>query len=122
LAAPQFATVTIEVTNSVPTAANAAVETTEDHSLSFTLTANDRDGDSLIFRFNGPSHGILTGTPPDLIYHPATNFFGDDGFTFGLAVKQEAVRPGHGLGGGLVGAHVGFNPLCAANSSKDQSA
>ena len=48
-----------------------------------TLTAHDADGDALNFSIaHFPTHGLLTGTPPDLAYTPSNNFIGLDGFTF----------------------------------------
>lgn len=66
-----------------PTALNQAVWTPEDTPLSITLTGSDPENAALTFTVvNAPTQGTLTGTPPALIYTPATNFHGTDRFTF----------------------------------------
>ncbi len=35
-----------------------------------------------LFCGDSAAHGTLTGTPPNLIYQPATNYYGNDSFTF----------------------------------------
>src|SRR5690606_4563822 len=48
-----------------------------------TLRGYDPDGDPLVFSIvSGPSHGTLTGNPPDLVYRSADGFLGLDQFTF----------------------------------------
>ena len=47
------------------------------------LTGSDDDGDFLTFAITKqPSHGTLSGTPPDMIYTPAPNYLGRDDFSF----------------------------------------
>jgi large repetitive protein len=74
----------------------SAVTTNEDTVKTITLTATDRNGDSLTFAITqGPSHGTLgsiatptcTGTKPstcsaNVTYTPANNFNGSDSFQF----------------------------------------
>jgi hypothetical protein len=52
--------------------------------LPITLTAvQGDDNDPLTFTIqSGPSHGNLTGTPPNLTYTPLANYHGSDNFTF----------------------------------------
>lgn len=79
------ATVSIIVTNEVPTATAQSVEVYRNESVSITLSGDDAD--------SGPSNltytvddsllgGTLTGTAPDLIYTPETDYTGEDRFTF----------------------------------------
>ena len=45
------------------------------------LVGEDVDGDALnYFVVTQPEHGVLSGTPPDLIYTPDANYNGSDGF------------------------------------------
>lgn len=47
------------------------------------LSGTDPDGDSLTFSVvNPPSHGTLSGVPPQLIYTPAPGYAGSDAFAF----------------------------------------
>lgn len=84
------------VTNTSPVADEQSVETAEDTAVAITLTGSDLDGDPLSFTvINPPIHGTLTGTAPDLLYTPWSNYFGDDTFTFvvndGMSNSLEAV-------------------------------
>ena len=76
-------TVSISTDNSAPTADPQSVSTAEDTGLGITLTGSDPDGDSISFAVaTGPTHGALTGTPPNLTYTPGPNYFGPDSFTY----------------------------------------
>ncbi|HHL31971.1 MAG TPA: tandem-95 repeat protein, partial [Oceanospirillales bacterium] len=69
--------------NSPPVADNQSLTTTEDSSLTITLTASDGDNDPLVYTvLTQPLNGTLTGTIPNLIYQPNANFNGTDSFTF----------------------------------------
>jgi hypothetical protein len=69
--------------NGPPVAASQNVSLAEDSPKAVTLSASDADGDSLTYSLiDGPTHGILTGTAPNLVYTPAANFYGSDSFTF----------------------------------------
>ncbi len=79
------ATVSITVTpvNDAPVASAQVVSTNEDTALPITLTGTDVDGDALTFTVaSSPAHGVLTGSSPNLIYTPASNYNGSDSFTF----------------------------------------
>jgi len=78
------ATVVIMVTsvNDPPVTHDQSVETDEDISVAINLVAGDVDGDALTWSIGTPQHGALTGTAPNLIYAPALNYNGPDGFTF----------------------------------------
>jgi hypothetical protein len=78
------ATVAITVTpvNDSPIALSQIVATDEDLSLPITLGVTDVEGEALTFALTPPTHGILSGIAPNLVYTPHTNFYGDDLFTF----------------------------------------
>ena len=69
--------------NNPPVAYDQDVTTDEDTPVPITLTATDPDGDPLTYSVvTGPSHGSLSGTPPDLTYTPDPDYNGSDSFTF----------------------------------------
>ncbi|MEX1310261.1 MAG: Ig-like domain-containing protein, partial [Candidatus Sulfomarinibacteraceae bacterium] len=69
--------------NNPPTADPQSVSTAEDTALGITLTGSDPDGDAIGFAIaTSPTHGVLTGTPPNVTYTPAANYNGPDSFTF----------------------------------------
>ncbi|MBP7031560.1 MAG: tandem-95 repeat protein, partial [Anaerolineaceae bacterium] len=69
--------------NDAPVANNQTVSTPEDTALAILLTGSDQDGDPLTYAvIANPTHGILTGTAPNLTYTPAANYYGPDSFTF----------------------------------------
>ena len=71
------------VTNVPPVADNLMVNTDEDAPVGIVLTASDDDGDSLTYSIlDGPDHGTLTGTAPNLTYTPHLDYNGPDSFTF----------------------------------------
>ncbi len=79
------ATVAVTVTpvNDAPVASGQVVTTAEDTAKALVLSASDVDNDTLTYSVvAGPTHGTLTGTAPVLIYTPAADYFGPDGFTF----------------------------------------
>ena len=81
------ATVMIDVApiNDPPVAYGQSVSTDEDVSVSVLLAGNDVEGTALAFAVvNPPVHGTLSGTPPNLVYTPAANYFGSDQFTFAV--------------------------------------
>jgi len=69
--------------NVAPLAHDQFVTTGEDTPKSITLGATDSDGNFLDYSVVvGPSHGVLSGTAPNLTYTPNTNYNGSDSFTF----------------------------------------
>jgi hypothetical protein len=70
--------------NQVPVANPQSVTTAEDTAKDITLTGLDSENGVTInyALVTGPSHGALSGTPPNVTYTPAANFNGDDSFTF----------------------------------------
>ncbi|MFC1547207.1 Ig-like domain-containing protein [Candidatus Neomarinimicrobiota bacterium] len=88
--------VTINAVNDAPVADIQSVSTNEDESVAITLNGSDVDGDPLTYSvITGPVNGQFTGTAPDLVYVPNSNFNGQDSFTFqvedGQASDQAAV-------------------------------
>jgi uncharacterized repeat protein (TIGR03806 family) len=78
-------TVTISVipVNDAPVAFLQNATTVEDTPLNLTLAGTDQEGSALSYLIvNGPGHGTLAGTPPNLTYTPSNNFSGNDGFVF----------------------------------------
>jgi len=75
--------ITVIPPNSAPVANAQNTVTAEDTALPITLTGSDVDLDALTYSVvSPPANGTLSGTAPNLIYTPAENFNGADGFTF----------------------------------------
>ncbi|HMS55856.1 MAG TPA: Ig-like domain-containing protein [Fimbriimonadaceae bacterium] len=80
------ATVTVMPTNVLPTAQDQNVSTPINTPANITLVATDPDNEPLDYTVVvGPTNGNLSGTAPNLIYTPNTNFVGVDTFTFKAA-------------------------------------
>jgi len=80
--------------NSPPTANGQAVSTLRDTPVSVLLTASDPEGESLSFSFvTLPANGSLSGTAPDLIYTPDTNYTGADSFSFTVSDGEGTSAP-----------------------------
>ena len=76
------ATVSINVTDTVPTASSQSVSTHFGKALQIVLSAIDADGDPLTFTVSTPSHGMLSGTAKNVTYTPSAGYVGSDTFTF----------------------------------------
>jgi len=79
------ATITVNVTpvNDTPIATTRSYSLSEDRTYAFTLGGTDVDGDSLSFEIvEAPSQGKISGTIPNLVYTPNTNWFGSDTLQF----------------------------------------
>ncbi|MEO5917529.1 MAG: Ig-like domain-containing protein [Luteolibacter sp.] len=75
--------ITVNPVNDVPVANAQSVNVNEDNSLAITLSGSDVETSSLNFvEIGTPLHGNLTGTPPNVTYHPVANYYGADSFTF----------------------------------------
>ncbi|GEM_PF-1042995 len=75
--------ITVIPINNAPAATGQSVSTNEDVTVPVTLTATDADGNPLTYAIVvAPTNGGLSGTPPNLTYHPSTNFNGSDSFSF----------------------------------------
>jgi hypothetical protein len=80
------AVVTINIAQGLNTAPVASAQdstTPEDTAKAITLSGTDADGDTLTYTVTTlPAHGVLSGTAPNLIYQPATNYNGSDTLWF----------------------------------------
>ncbi len=80
---PAAVSINITDVNDAPVATAQSVTVNEGNTVSITLTGSDIDGDTLNFAVaTQPLHGTLTGTAPNLLYHPSANYNGNDQFTF----------------------------------------
>ncbi len=75
------ATVSITVLSVVPEAQNQSVVVTQNTPKPITLVATGM-GTLTYTVLTQPTHGVLTGTAPNLIYTPNTDYLGADSFTF----------------------------------------
>jgi hypothetical protein len=79
----QTFTITVLPVNDAPAAESQSVTVNEDSTVAITLTATDVENDPLTYVvLTAPAHGTLTGNGANLVYHPNTNYFGPDAFTF----------------------------------------
>jgi len=79
------ATVNLTITpvNDPPFADAKAVATPKNTPMAIVLTGGDYENDPRTFSiYSQPSHGTLTGTPPNVIYTPAFGYTGGDSFVF----------------------------------------
>ena len=84
-------TLIVQSVNDAPRVQDLNFTMMEDMSQSFTLAAEDPDGDPLSFEMIfPPGSGELHGTAPSLTYVPETNFFGDDWCEFLVSDNQGA--------------------------------
>lgn len=90
------ATVSITVAAGTPTANAQTSSVAYNGSKAITLTGSDPDKPALTLTYTvatAPTHGTLSGTPPNLIYTPASNFAGSDSFTFTVSNGQKTSAP-----------------------------
>lgn len=92
--APAQISISITPRNRPPIAIEAAIETVEDQPVNVTLGATDPDDDILQFEIVlHPTKGTLTGSGKAYIYHPQTNAFGSDSFSFRVADGEFVSSP-----------------------------
>ena len=77
--------------NVLPVANAQSLLTNENTPLSLTLSGSDSDGTVESYQVGSPSHGILSGTAPNLTYTPTTKFDGSDSFTFTVTDNDAGV-------------------------------
>jgi autotransporter-associated beta strand protein len=76
-------TITVTPVNTAPVANSQSVITAENTALPITLTVSDAELDQLTYiLINGPAHGTLSGTAPNVTYTPVAGYSGPDSFTF----------------------------------------
>ena len=88
------ATVSITLTpvNDAPIALAQSKSVSANSSNPITLLGLDAEGYALQYSIaSNPGHGILTGTAPNLIYEPTTNYRGADSFTFTVTDSENTV-------------------------------
>ena len=69
--------------NTLPVATPQSVDGMVNTPKTITLAAFDADGDALTYSLvSPPFRGVLSGTPPNLLYTPTANFIGNDNFWF----------------------------------------
>ena len=80
-----IATVSITITPIAdsPLAENQSVSLLANTVKNITLIGNDPDGDAITYNLvSPPTHGTVTGLPPNVTYTPNVDYFGSDSFTF----------------------------------------
>jgi hypothetical protein len=74
---------TTAAVNAAPVAQSQNATTTKNVSLPITLTATDTDSTTLTYATtSNPTHGSLSGSGASLTYTPATDYIGNDSFSF----------------------------------------
>ncbi len=86
------ATITIEVQpkpNHPPAALAQTLSVPRDGSLPVALVGSDPDNDPITFVIaKMPTHGLLSGLPPSVVYKPNPGYVGDDAFEFAVTDGQ----------------------------------
>ncbi len=82
--------------NVAPRAIDQNLSTKKNTALTFTLTADPIDGDTLSnwIVVTKPINGDLSGTAPALTYTPKTDFFGIDSLTFTVSDGKNTSNAG----------------------------
>lgn len=81
--APATVQIAVINRNNPPEAFGQSVVTKTNRATSIQLVGTDADGDPITFEFTDPpSHGLVTLTNASVIYQPAADYTGDDGFSF----------------------------------------
>jgi len=77
--------------NQAPTAHAQSVSTMQDTPVAVVLSGSDADGSIVSYAIaTPPSHGVLSGTAPNLVYTPDADYAGADSFTFTVTDNQGA--------------------------------
>lgn len=80
--------------NSAPVANRQVLATLKEQPLSFLLSGSDNEGQSLTYDVvAAPSHGVITGTAPNLLYTPAADFSGFDKIRFTVSDGEKNSEP-----------------------------
>ncbi len=81
--APATVSINIVAVADPPVADSQNLQMTAGTSLPVTLTGSDADDDEITFQLVvSPTHGTVSGTPPNVVYTPVSNYVGTDSFTF----------------------------------------
>jgi len=74
---------TISPVNAPPVSNDQASTTNQGAGVAIVLVAFDPEGATLSYQIDAPpAHGVLTGTPPSVLYTPDASYAGSDEFTF----------------------------------------
>ncbi|WP_346188841.1 tandem-95 repeat protein [Rubritalea halochordaticola] len=73
---------TVQAVNDAPVATNLELELNEDNTLLVQVAGTDPDGDTLTYAVSNPTNGTLVEQNGQWLYTPATDFHGQDSFTF----------------------------------------
>jgi hypothetical protein len=80
--------------NLPPTANPLSVSVPEDRTASIALLGTDPAGANLTYAITSPPRqGVITGTPPNLSYRPAQDFFGADSFDYTVSNGSRTSGP-----------------------------
>ncbi len=74
--------IVVNSVNNPPQAYSQTLSVYQNSRLHIDLEASDIENDLLRFYNTSPSHGVLTGVSPNLIYTPDVNFTGEDSFFY----------------------------------------
>jgi hypothetical protein len=114
--APATVGITVENVNDPPVVFDQAITIAPNTSVAITLTAEDPDGDALVYVIKSqPTDGTLTGTAPNLTYTPATDFLGIDEIWF--SVTDAAGAPSAKWGYVGIAVAIPDNPPVAYSDS-----
>ncbi|MBL9135107.1 MAG: tandem-95 repeat protein [Verrucomicrobiales bacterium] len=87
--------ITIVSTNTAPVPTSESIALSEDTATSLVLKATDANGDPLTFSISqSPTNGTVSGTPPNIVYRPNTNFTGSDSIRFTASDGRVTSSPG----------------------------
>ncbi|HIB92367.1 TPA: tandem-95 repeat protein, partial [Candidatus Poribacteria bacterium] len=86
--------ITVVAVNVPPVAIEQGITTSEDTRVAIILKAMDIKDETLTYTItSNPSHGVLSGTTPNLIYLPNLNYHGDDVFAFTASDGTDVSQP-----------------------------
>ena len=77
--------------NDAPVIGAQSLVTTQGTAVTFTLTAQDVDGDTLTWTVGQPQHGAVSGTAPHLTYTPSAGYVGTDALSFAVTDGSASV-------------------------------
>ncbi|HEX2957954.1 MAG TPA: Ig-like domain-containing protein [Chitinispirillaceae bacterium] len=117
-----YVPITVTDVNRAPVANTQSVSTNEDNALAISLSGSDPDGAAVTYQISSnPTHGILSGTVPNLTYTPDANYNGSDAFTFSVSDGSLSAQATVSITVNAVNDAPVLNPI-AAQSVKETSA
>ena len=86
--------IAIESVNDEPMAHSLELDLLEDASIEIVLTGEDVETSELSFEISeGPLHGTLSGSPPNVTYTPGADYYGDDSLAFTVNDGEDTSAP-----------------------------